>query len=348
MATRLAPGFRRATLALALVGWGCAGDGPLLPTEPTPGSTPLPGGPTLVEVQRQVFTPNCLSGGCHNAGDAAGALVLEGGIAFNELVNVAPENAAARAAGLQRVVPFEPEQSFLLTKIVRPGPGQGNRMPLGASPLSAEDIDLVRRWIAAGAAGVAAPTPTASATPTPSPTPSATPIPTASFTPTITATPTETPTGTVAPTATATVTPTATATATASATPTVDTGLFREIRTTIFQPSCAVAFCHDTTSGPFSGNLDLSDEVAYDNLVDVVPNNPMAARAGLSRVDPGNPDDSFLMLKVCSPGVGAALCPEQLPAEGFGNRMPLVGPPLDADSVELLRTWILAGAPDEE
>lgn len=320
---------------------GCAGEGPLLTAAPTPGTTPLPGGPTFAEVQQQVLNPNCLSSGCHNAGDSAGELVLAGAGAWAELVGVAPANANAAAAGLLRVVPFSPDASFLLAKIAGPAPNQGNRMPIGAPPLSAADIDLVRRWIANGAAGTAAPT----TTPTPTPPPTSSPSPTA--TPTGTGTATTTPTGTVPPSATPTATATATASPTASATPTVDPNLFRAIREEILRPSCAVAFCHDTTGAPFAGNLDLSDAVAWENLVGVAPANPAAAAAGLLRVEPGDPQGSFLLRKVCVAAHGAALCPEPLPA-AWGSRMPLVGPALDAAEVELIREWILAGAPDED
>jgi hypothetical protein len=331
-----------ALLAASL--WGCAGDGPLLATSPTPGSTPLPGGPTFAEVQQQVFNPNCLSAGCHNAGDSAGELVLAGAAARANLVGVGAANDNASAAGLVRVVPFDPDASFLLSKIVGPPANQGNRMPIGAAPLSADDIDLVRRWIANGAAGVVVATETPTATPVPSATPTPTATASETSTPSVTPTPSSTPTGTVPPTATSTVTPTPRHTATATAT--VNPDWFREIREEILQPGCAVAFCHDSVSASFSGNLDLSDAVAWQNLVGVVPANQPAASAGLLRVDPENPQNSFLLRKVCVPAHGDTLCPEPLPTT-FGSRMPLVGPPLGSDDVELIRKWILAGAPDD-
>lgn len=348
MAVRLHSARRHAAAALLAASvWGCAGDGPLLTAPPTPGSTPLPGGPTFAEVQQQVFNPNCLSAGCHNAGDSAGGLVLAGSAARANLVGVGAVNANASAAGLVRVVPFDPDASFLLSKIVGPPANQGNRMPIGAAPLSADDIDLVRRWIANGAAGTAV----ASETPTNTPVPSATPTPTATAsataTPSVSPTPSSTPTGTVPPTATPTSTPTPPSTATATATATVNPDWFRAIREEILQPSCAVGFCHDPVSAPFSGDLDLSDAVAWQNLVGMVPANQPAATAGLLRVDPGNPQNSLLLRKVCVPAHGDTLCPEPLPT-AFGSRMPLVGPPLGRDDVELIRNWILAGAPDDQ
>jgi len=337
---------RAAFIVLAANTWSCVGDGPLITGSPTPGTTPLPGGPTLEEVQQQVINVNCLSSGCHNAGDSAGNLVLAGSAAYGELVGVAPDNRAARDQGLLLVVPFAPDSSFLLTKLLPLAPGLGNRMPLGARALAADDIDLVRRWIANGAAGIAAPTASATATAPPTTTPTATPSPSPTATPTLTPTPTDTPTGTVPPTASPTQTPTASVTPTATATPTVDLNQFRDIRESILQPSCAIMFCHDSASASFSGDLDLTDAAAYVELVAVAPTNAAAAAAGLQRVEPLAPENSLLLRKICHPAISAQLCPLPLPAE-FGGRMPLLGPLLDETQVQLVRDWILGGAPNE-
>lgn len=327
-----------ATLAwLALCGLSaCAGDGPPANLEPTPGTTPLPGGPAYSQVQ-QIFNLNCLSGGCHNGGDRAAELDLEAGSSYADLLRVVPENAAARDASWFLVLPFEPDRSFLLHKLTGVSGVLGNQMPRSNNPLSEDDVDVVRRWIVAGAAGPQGPSPTPTETPLPSATPSSTATPVDTATPTQTATPTLTPTGIVPPTATPT------ATATASPTPL----WFATIRDEIFVQSCAVAFCHDSQGSAFSGGLDLTAPVAYAELVEVVSANPAAATAGLLRVRAGDPDASFLLRKVCRAEFGNELCPLPL-SQGFGGPMPLVGTPLDAEAVRTIRRWIEAGAPNSD
>ena len=99
------------------------------------------------------------------------------------------------------------------------------------------------------------------------------------------------------------------------------------IQTTIFNASCAVSGCHRGSDAPLG--LDLSAGNAHDNLVNVssqeVPD--------LLRVEPGNPDDSYLVRKI----------------EGGPNivseRMPRGRPPLSDEQIQLIRAWIEDGAP---
>jgi hypothetical protein len=79
--------------------------------------------------------------------------------------------------------------------------------------------------------------------------------------------------------------------------------------------------------------LVLDAGVSYDDLVGVTPTNPVAGAQGLLRVTPGEPEQSYLLVKLANPG----------PA--LGSRMPLGQPPLPADEIELVRSWILDGAP---
>jgi hypothetical protein len=81
----------------------------------------------------------------------AGGLVLIEGQSYANLVNVLPTNAAALNAGLLRVDPFLPDNSFLVIKLAGPPPIEGARMPLGKPPLSAAQMELIRGWISAGA-----------------------------------------------------------------------------------------------------------------------------------------------------------------------------------------------------
>ena len=323
--------------------YGCAGDG--LPLTASTGQ--------FDDIQRNIFDQHCLSAGCHNAQSLAGNMNLSAGASYDQLVNVQPDNAVARSAGLLRVQPFNPGNSFLLTKLTGPGLGEGSRMPMGMDPLSQSDIAMIQAWIADGAPRGSTAGPTVSPSPGPPGTATASNTPTVVATdtpelqPTATATdtslpatPTATETGTP-PTATATAagsvsstaTPTPTPTESAVPTPTATTALsaFQEIQTTIFNPTCTGAFCHDVQG--MSGGLVLVEGQSYDHLVGVPPQNEAALAAGLLRVDPGNPDNSFLLVKLMNPSLL------------MGSRMPLGKPPLSAEQLELIRGWIADGAP---
>ncbi len=72
------------------------------------------------------------------------------GQTFSNVVNV----AARQLLTMNRVTPNQPDNSYLVHKVqgthLDVG-GSGSRMPLGRSPLSQSDIDLIRAWIQAGA-----------------------------------------------------------------------------------------------------------------------------------------------------------------------------------------------------
>ena len=98
------------------------------------------------------------------------------------------------------------------------------------------------------------------------------------------------------------------------------------IQENIFDQSCAVPGCHTGSSPPM--DLDLSSGEAESNLVGVdsreVPS--------LKRVDPGNPDDSYLVRKIeGAPGI-------------VGGRMPLNRAPLSSEEIAVVRDWITGGA----
>jgi len=318
----------------------CAGNGP----------PPAPTNSSFDSIQQTIFNVRCLNSGCHNVTDRAGDLVLDAGTSYAALIEVAPFNPAAHAAELRRVAPGNPEQSFLLIKLTGPGPAEGTRMPQSAAPLSEDDIARVRAWILAGAPNSNLPTATATATASPTDSALPTPTVTASMTPTTSATPTITPTGTlpftVTPTATPphtaspTVTATVTETATPSAIPTPTFSLdstFPQIQATIFNVSCLDLGCHNATG--HQGAQVLEAGQAYTDLVGVVPQNPAAAAAGMLRVDPGKPENSFLITKLTLPKVFDLQ---------FSSRMPSGKPPLDPTQIEHIRAWILRGALEDE
>ena len=314
----------------------CAGNGP----------PPAETSSSFDSIQQTIFNVRCLNSSCHNSADRADGLVLEAGTAHAALVNVIPSNLAAQAADLRRVVPGNPERSFLLIKLIGPGPGEGTAMPQSAPPLSGDDIARVRDWILAGAPNSSVPTATATTTASPTDTPSHTPTDTSTMTPTTSPTPTITPTGTLPFTATPTMTrpptttPTVTATLTMSATPSaiptptfsVDS-TFPQIQATIFNTSCLDLGCHNATDR--QGGQVLVTGQSYADLVGVVPQNAAAAAAGMLRVDPRKPDNSFLITKLTLPRVFDLQ---------FLSRMPSGKPALDPTQIDHIRAWILRGA----
>jgi hypothetical protein len=106
---------------------------------------------TFATLERQIFDLSCSTVSCHGAADSGGLTLAEGS-AYANLVGVPAVNPAAHAAGLFRVVPGDPDASFLLDKLTGMlTPDEGAPMPRVGGSLPAARIDLVRRWIAAGA-----------------------------------------------------------------------------------------------------------------------------------------------------------------------------------------------------
>jgi len=119
--------------------------------------------------------------------------------------------------------------------------------------------------------------------------------------------------------------------------PQAGTGSFAQLQTSVLTQSCAVSGCHVSASAAASGNLVLSPDVAYDNLVGARPSNLAAQRDGLKRVTPFKPDSSLLFQKVVL----------ALAAHGgvYGNVMPVGTQALPQGQVDFIRKWIEAGAP---
>ena len=327
----------------------CAGNGPL---PDSGGGVATPSAASFDSIQQTIFNLHCLSAGCHNSSDQAGNLVLDAGRSYANLAGVRCFNQAVQNAGLLRVVPGDPDHSFLLIKLTLTGAGaEGSPMPLNQAALAPEDIDAVRNWILAGAPNseaVTSPTPptataTDTATLTPTATATVTPTPTLSPPPTVTRTgtlaATDTPTPTQPPTATfsPTATPSTTATPSVPPTPTFSVdSTFPQIQATIFNTTCINVGCHNAKDQ--AGSLVLEAGMAYANLVGAgaAPANDAARTAGMLRVDPGNPANSFLITKLTLPKVFDAL---------FGSRMPSGAPtPLPAEQIDHIRAWILRGA----
>ncbi|MCG9128372.1 hypothetical protein JT359_12295 [Candidatus Poribacteria bacterium] len=111
-----------------------------------------------------------------------------------------------------------------------------------------------------------------------------------------------------------------------------DNSTYHDIQDNVFDKSCANSVCHAPPSN--SAALNLTYGQSYHDLVDRIPRNPAAAAAGMKLIDPGNPDNSFLLTKLIGPEN-----PE------FGGRMPFGGGTLHNGKIEAIKTWIEAGAP---
>ncbi len=101
---------------------------------------------TFTEVKQNVFGRSCVFSSCHKSSVAAGGLSLEGDEAYENLVGKPSVGAPSKV----RVQPGKPEQSYLIEKLTQDQPAAGARMPPGAT-VSAEQLELLRSWIANGA-----------------------------------------------------------------------------------------------------------------------------------------------------------------------------------------------------
>src|SRR4051812_11319631 len=121
-----------------------AGNGDGLDANGQPISDVPPAQSDFQEIQDTVFTPICTQ--CHIGAGAPHGLRLDAANSYALLVNVNADEVPT----LKRVNPGNPDQSYLVQKISGTA-AVGGRMPLGQAPLPQDRIDLIRRWIAAGA-----------------------------------------------------------------------------------------------------------------------------------------------------------------------------------------------------
>lgn len=102
--------------------------------------------PRFADLQADVLTPSCVFAACHKGAAAAGGLSLDPGQAYAALVGTPAVGAPTRV----RVVPGDVDASYLIEKLESETPAAGDPMP-PAARLSQERLDLIRRWIEAGA-----------------------------------------------------------------------------------------------------------------------------------------------------------------------------------------------------
>lgn len=140
---------------LFLILTGCSGDGEGLDEN----GNPMSDQPVGFAAQIQpIFNTNCIR--CHQSGgigfNATGGsqnngLDLTQNHSHAKLVNQhtfeAPDTSPR-----WRVLPGEPDSSYIVQKISSSSPKFGNRMPLDGPPyLSQDEINLIRQWIENGA-----------------------------------------------------------------------------------------------------------------------------------------------------------------------------------------------------
>jgi hypothetical protein len=103
---------------------------------------------------------------------------------------------------------------------------------------------------------------------------------------------------------------------------------FNDVYTKILKGSCGGGYCHGSTAGGWTVKSDAAG--TYAELVG--PSS--SACSGLKKVEPGQPEKSSLYLKVR--GMFAGVC--------TGSKMPSGGGSLSSTQVEMIRSWIAAGA----
>ena len=110
--------------------------------------------PTFSSIQREIFgagdssgRPACIN--CHNPQFAFfnGNLNLSATTAYAQLVNT----RSSGKAGATRVIPGDPNGSYLIQKLEGTPGIVGQRMPMTGPFLSPGQIAIIRRWIQEGA-----------------------------------------------------------------------------------------------------------------------------------------------------------------------------------------------------
>ena len=92
-----------------------------------------------------IFDANCTS--CHSGAFPPKNMSLAPGVAFGDIVSI----DSVEVPGVVRVLPGDPDNSYLFWKITD-NPGiTNNPMPLGSYPMTQREIRMIRRWIEQGA-----------------------------------------------------------------------------------------------------------------------------------------------------------------------------------------------------
>ena len=131
-------------LLVAALSWGgCGGEDSTVGPDGSDGEGQLTEA-TLAQVS-EVFAVSCAISGCHSGGDPAADLSLEGDFAAS-IVGV----DSGQRPDFKLVDPGNPDGSYLLIKVRGGDEIVSQRMPPG-NPLPAEQVEIIRAWIASGA-----------------------------------------------------------------------------------------------------------------------------------------------------------------------------------------------------
>ena len=110
--------------------------------------------PKLSDLKAKYFAFSCVFGGCHEAAAQEGGLNLEAADLHAELVDVPAADEKAGPRGKLRIVPGDPDASFMVQKLEgTQARDEGNIMPDGTDePIDPEcRIKMLRQWIQDGA-----------------------------------------------------------------------------------------------------------------------------------------------------------------------------------------------------
>ena len=100
----------------------------------------------------------------------------------------------------------------------------------------------------------------------------------------------------------------------------------------ILSGSCAFSNCHGTNANPSAKPMVLTSGQAYSNIVGV----SSAELPSMQRIQAGQPNSSYLIHKIQG---------THLTVGGSGSRMPLGVAPLSQARIDLIRSWVANGAP---
>jgi len=110
--------------------------------------------PTLSSLKANYFEGSCVFSGCHDNRDKEGGLDLESAGVHAQLVNVAAEDKKAGPRGKIRVVPGDPDNSFMLQKVLgTQARDEGAMMPDGTDEVIDPEcrVKMLKQWIVDGA-----------------------------------------------------------------------------------------------------------------------------------------------------------------------------------------------------
>jgi len=117
-------------------------------------------------------------------------------------------------------------------------------------------------------------------------------------------------------------------------------GTFDDV-VSIMNTSCAFSTCHDSDNPAAGLDFSLSANEIHTQLINIVPQNPVAASKNNKLVKPGDPARSFLYRKM-----NYGLHEDSNLETGENQPMP-TGGQLEDHQIELVRQWILFGAKND-